>query len=228
MKKQSNKQQRKRDVIYIYVFAVAWMFFSFGAYLSNETPTPMIFLFIFLISFSFSLSVRIIVYIIDKFLSLLTKLTRNLKQDLIEDIDINSNQTDQILEITQAKKLIEKIDKIYLNDTEIIKSRDTITKISYIIIEKLSEKPSQIFSNRNFFDYYLPTTLNLIEKYNYLESYQVETEHIDSSKDKILKSVDMIKNSFEKKLDSIFKQTKDELDIDMRVLKDVLKSEGLH
>ena len=76
-------------------------------------------------------------------------------------------------------------------------------------------------------DYYLPTTVKLLEAYEDLDTQPIQTENILESKQQIEDTLDTLSVAFEKLLDSIFRDTAWDVSTDISVLHTVLAQEGL-
>ena len=76
-------------------------------------------------------------------------------------------------------------------------------------------------------EYYLPTTIKLLEAYEELDAQPVQGENIISSKQEIEKTMDTLNTAFEKLLDELFQDTAWDLSSDISVLNTMLAQEGL-
>ena len=76
-------------------------------------------------------------------------------------------------------------------------------------------------------EYYLPTTIKLLEAYEELDAQPVQGENIISSKQEIEKTLDTLNTAFEKLLDDLFQDTAWDLSSDISVLNTMLAQEGL-
>ena len=76
-------------------------------------------------------------------------------------------------------------------------------------------------------DYYLPTTMKLLEAYEELDAQPVQGENIISSKKEIEDTIDTLNLAFEKLLDSLFQDTAWDVSSDISVLHTMLAQKGL-
>ena len=76
-------------------------------------------------------------------------------------------------------------------------------------------------------EYYLPTTIKLLDAYEQLDSQPVQGENIISSKREIEKTIDTLNTAFEKLLDDLFQDTAWDVSSDISVLQMMLAREGL-
>ena len=95
------------------------------------------------------------------------------------------------------------------------------------IFKLAKEQPQKLSGMRKFMDYYLPTTVKLLEAYQELDGQPVQGENITSSKKEIEETIDTLNVAFEKLLDSIFEDTAMDVSSDISVLNTVLAQEGL-
>ncbi len=80
---------------------------------------------------------------------------------------------------------------------------------------------------RKFMDYYLPTTLKLVEAYAEFDGVQIQGENIKAAKLEIEKTMDTINRAFEKLLDDLFQDAAFDAATDAQVLQTLLAQEGL-
>lgn len=95
------------------------------------------------------------------------------------------------------------------------------------IFEQVKTCPQQIPELRRFMDYYMPTTLKLVETYRQMDAQQVAGANIQKAKEEIEKTLDTINLAFENLFDSLFAHTAVDISSDISVLKTLLKQEGL-
>ena len=102
-------------------------------------------------------------------------------------------------------------------------------KLDYLlkrIFQTLREHPEQSDQMRRFMEYYLPTTVKLVESYAEFDSAGVEGENIRTAKEEIEKTMDTINEAFEKLLDDLYQDAAFEASADAKVLKTVLAQDG--
>ncbi|MGC4018204.1 MAG: 5-bromo-4-chloroindolyl phosphate hydrolysis family protein [Muricomes sp.] len=95
------------------------------------------------------------------------------------------------------------------------------------IFDRIEQNPENISDIRRLMEYYLPTTVKLLEAYQELDAQPVQGENIISSKGEIEKTLDTLNLAFEKLLDSLFKDTAWNVSADISVLNTMLAQEGL-
>ena len=76
-------------------------------------------------------------------------------------------------------------------------------------------------------DYYLPTTLKLVQTYADFDEVQIQGDNILTAKQEIEKTLDTINQAFEKLLDDLFMDAAFDITTDAQVLQTLLAQEGL-
>ena len=76
-------------------------------------------------------------------------------------------------------------------------------------------------------NYYLPTTLKLLDAYEEFDSQPVQGENIKTAKQQIEQTLDTINIAFENLLDKLFTDEVLDVSSDISVLETMLKQEGL-
>ena len=95
------------------------------------------------------------------------------------------------------------------------------------IFDRVEQNPDSVNDMRRMMDYYLPTTMKLLEAYEELDAQPVQGENIISSKKEIEDTIDTLNIAFEKLLDSMFQDTAWDVSSDISVLHTMLAQEGL-
>lgn len=116
---------------------------------------------------------------------------------------------------------------------EAIPGEEISAKISRIemlvdrIFVRVKEQPDTVSDLHRMMQYYLPTTVKLLEAYEQLDKQPVQGENICNSKREIEKTLDTLNVAFEKLLDSLFQDTAWDVSSDISVLHTMLAQEGL-
>ena len=95
------------------------------------------------------------------------------------------------------------------------------------IFDRVEENPETVGDLHRLMNYYLPTTVKLLEAYEELDRQPIQGDNILSSKDEIEKTLDTLNVAFEKLLDAMFQDTAWDVASDISVLKTMLAQEGL-
>lgn len=95
------------------------------------------------------------------------------------------------------------------------------------IFARVKEHPEMVSDIRKMMEYYLPTTIKLLDAYIELDAQSVQGEHIANSKREIEDVLDTLNVAFEKLLDSLFRDAAWDVSADISVLETMLAQEGL-
>ena len=142
----------------------------------------------------------------------------------------NEGLSAEVREMMEAgRAYIEKIER----SNDAIPGEEISNKISHMqtiverIFERVKEYPDCARELRRFMDYYLPTTVKLLDAYEELDRQPVQGENIRNGKQEIEKTLDTLNLAFEKLLDSLFEDTAWDVATDISVLQTMLAQEGL-
>lgn len=94
------------------------------------------------------------------------------------------------------------------------------------IFAVLKEHPEKCPQMQKFMDYYLPTTLKLVESYADFDRAKVGGSQVQSARAEIEKTMDTINEAFEKLLEDLYQEAALEASADARVLKTILAQDG--
>lgn len=95
------------------------------------------------------------------------------------------------------------------------------------IFQRVEKHPELINDLHKFMDYYLPTTMKLLNAYEELDKQDMQGENIKTTKQEIENTLDTINVAFENLLDSFYKETAWDVSSDISVLKTMFAQEGL-
>ena len=110
---------------------------------------------------------------------------------------------------------------------EFSKKIDQIEHVVRTIFDRAAERPEVIDDLDHLMDYYLPTTVKLLDAYRDLDAQPIQSETISQSKREIEGALDSLNVAFEKLLDSVFRDMAIDVSSDISVLHTVLAQEGL-
>ena len=129
---------------------------------------------------------------------------------------------DGALAVEEMKRLDENIE-----DEKISQAIRKLERTSQAIFQQVREAPEKLPQIRKFMDYYLPTTLKLLNAYDRMSSVGVGGENIDSTKERVEAIMDTIVAAFDKQLDGLFGAEALDVSADITVLETMLAREGL-
>ena len=102
-----------------------------------------------------------------------------------------------------------------------------LEEVSGQIFAQVKADPSKLPQIRRFMDYYLPTTLKLLNAYDRMGGTGVSGENIDATLERVEQMMGTIVTAFEKQLDSLFGSEALDISADISVLETMLAREGL-
>ena len=102
-----------------------------------------------------------------------------------------------------------------------------LEQVSEKIFEEVKRDPKKLPKIRRFMDYYLPTTLKLLNSYDRMSATGVSGENIDTTLAKVEGMMRTIVAAFEKQLDSLYGADALDISTDITVLETMMAREGL-
>jgi len=100
---------------------------------------------------------------------------------------------------------------------------EAVARATFLAVKQKPEKLSQI---RRFMDYYLPTTIKLLDAYAGFEDQGVKGENIRSSKENIERMTETLSVAFEKQFDSLFLTETMDINAEIRTMDSLLRQDG--
>lgn len=140
----------------------------------------------------------------------------SLSQEARETIEEGNRYIEQIRKSNDAIPGVEISNKIYHLE-------DVIRRI----FQRVEQHPELVDDLHKFMDYYLPTTVKLLNAYEELDKQATQGENIKTAKQEIENTLDTINVAFENLLDSFYQETAWDVSADISVLKTMLEQEGL-
>ena len=113
-----------------------------------------------------------------------------------------------------------------IEDEEMSQCIRRIEAASAGIFSYISEHPEKVSQIRKFMNYYLPTTMKLLDSYQRLDAQKVKGENIQSSLRDIDRILYTVASAFENQLDSLFSEEAMDISTDISVFESMLKQEG--
>lgn len=102
-----------------------------------------------------------------------------------------------------------------------------LEQVSSKIFEEIKQDPKKLPQIRKFMDYYLPTTLKLLNSYDRMSGAGVSGENIDATLARVEGIMRTIVAAFEKQLDSLYGAEALDISTDITVLETMMAREGL-
>ena len=102
-----------------------------------------------------------------------------------------------------------------------------LEQVSRKIFDEVKRDPAKLPQIRKFMDYYLPTTLKLLNSYDRMSGAGISGENIDATLAKVEGMMRTIVAAFEKQLDSLYGAEALDISTDITVLETMMAREGL-
>ena len=144
------------------------------------------------------------------------------KEEKPKDPELATLQTERDRAVEELKRLNENItDPVISGQLDHIQA--TTEKIFAFVLDH-PEKKGQI---RRFQDYYLPTTIKLLNAYDRMDNLGVSGANIDASKGRVEQMLTTVEQAYDKQLDALFQDEAMDISADVTVLEQMMAQEGL-
>ena len=114
-----------------------------------------------------------------------------------------------------------------IKDEKISRQIDHLEATTGKIIDTVAASPSKLPQIRKFMNYYLPTTLKLLNAYDRMDSTGVSGSNIDGTKGKVEGMLDTICTAFTRQLDDLYGDEAMDISAEITVMEQMLAQEGL-
>lgn len=129
---------------------------------------------------------------------------------------------DGAMAISEMKRLNDSI-----ADPEVSADIEQLEQVCGKIFDLVKADPKKLPQIRKFMDYYLPTTLKLLNAYDRASAAGISGENIDATKARVAGMMKTIVAAFQKQLDALFGDTALDISTDITVLETMMVQEGL-
>ena len=144
------------------------------------------------------------------------------KEETTGNAELDKMLKDGRLAIAEMKRLDDNI-----ADPGISADIVRLEQVSQKIFDEVKRDPKKLPQIRRFMDYYLPTTLKLLNSYDRMSGTGVSGENIDSTLAKVEGMMRTVVAAFEKQLDSLYGAEALDISADITVLETMMAQEGL-
>ena len=114
-----------------------------------------------------------------------------------------------------------------IEDPKISAQIDHMEAVTAKIIAHVVEHPRKLPQIRKFLNYYLPTTLKLLNAYDRMDAAGISGAYIDGTMGKIETMMDTVATAFDRQLDALFGDEALDISTDITVMENMLAREGL-
>ena len=144
------------------------------------------------------------------------------KEETTGNPELDQMIRDGGLAIAEMKRLNDAI-----KDEKISADIDRLEALSAKIFAQVRANPDKLPQIRKFMNYYLPTTLKLLNAYDRMGAQGVSGENIGGTMQRVESMMGTIVTAFEKQLDMLFGSEAMDISADITVLENMMKREGL-
>ena len=117
--------------------------------------------------------------------------------------------------------------KNLITNSTTLKDVDEIIDLTNKIIYRLEKEPNLVPSTRRLFDYYLPTTVKLVENYGEVKKQGISGPNIDSMMSNIEGALSNLTEAYKSQLEKLYLHTSVDLEAEISALESMLRTEGL-
>ena len=114
-----------------------------------------------------------------------------------------------------------------IEDEKLSAQIDHLEATTRKIFDLVAEKPAKKSQISRFMNYYLPTTLKLLNAYDRMDAAGVSGTNIDGTMGRIEQIMDTVVSAFDRQLDALFGDEALDISTDITVLENLLAQEGL-
>ena len=131
--------------------------------------------------------------------------------------------------IEEGNRALSEMGRLYMSikDPDVRRKINEIMRITDKITQDAISDPSDIPQIKKFMNYYLPTTIKLLNAYDRMSSQGVRGENLDKSMNSINEMLDAAIVAYQKRLDSLFENQALDIETDIEVMNTMLAREGL-
>ena len=114
-----------------------------------------------------------------------------------------------------------------IEDEKISAQIDHLEQVTRKIIDRVVAEPKKLPQIRRFMNYYLPTTLKILNAYDRMDSAGISGDNISTTKQKVENMMDTIVKAYDKQLDALYGEEALDISTDITVMENMLAQEGL-
>lgn len=144
------------------------------------------------------------------------------KQETTGDPELDKLIQERDRALSEMRRLNDSIE-----DETISAQIDHLEEVTRKIIDLVVKQPKKLPQIRRFLDYYLPTTLKILNAYDRMDAAGISGENIDATKKKVEQMMATISQAFDRQLDALFGDEALDISTDITVMEQMLQREGL-
>lgn len=223
MRKQLSEKERKRRGNIVGIIS-AGVFFAIYSMIFHPSNLPSL-----LLAGGLTVAVGAITRIMGQGLDTSKNQKNSTQSPIVEEIATNTGnpQIDELLEKGRTM-----IADIHTENNKIsdIKFSSTISNLEGKlgqIFKVIYEQPEKAPKIRKFMNYYLPTTLKMLQRYNEISKFGLKGDNVEKAKERIVEAVGIVEDACNKQLDMLYHDDMLDITTDIEALQQMLKRDGL-
>ena len=150
-----------------------------------------------------------------------------LKKDKVSNLKYKNKSLYKILENAKEQNKHIKYMIKNIDDSSIKKNLHDISVSVNKIIQTVEKYPDRYKKVRNFFEYYLPITVKLVDRFDEIENQNISSKDINKFYITTSKTIDEMNTVYKKFLNNLYLTDMDDANVEIKVLNSMLKSDGL-
>ena len=140
-------------------------------------------------------------------------------------LDSGNQETDELLK-TANGFIHEMITcNLTISDSALKTQVERLSDIAKQIYGFIKKNPGKLRQVRQFTNYYLPTTVNLLKNYQDLQNQAIKGANIQESMQKIAGIMTTIETAFQKQLDDLYRDKTLDISVDIEVLQNMINNQ---
>lgn len=131
--------------------------------------------------------------------------------------------------LKEGNRALAEMGRLYasIKDVQVRQKINELMRITDKITQDAIADPSDIPQIKKFMNYYLPTTIKLLNSYDRMSAQGIEGENLNKSMASINEMLDEAIVAYKKRLDSLFENQALDIETDIEVMNTMLAREGL-
>ena len=131
--------------------------------------------------------------------------------------------------IEEGNRALSEMGRLYMSipDPEVKKKINELMRVTDKIVQDAIADPTDIPQIKKFLNYYLPTTIKLLNTYDRMSAQGIQGENLDKSMKSINEMLDTAIEAFKRHLDSLFDNQALDIETEISVMNTMLAREGL-
>ena len=149
------------------------------------------------------------------------------RTDVVETLKESNFSLYQTLENAkkQNKHILQMIPLI--DNVHVTKNLNEIHDSVNKIIKTIEKDPKKEKLLKNFFDYYLPVTIKLVDRFDEIENQKINSKESRTFNESTIKMIEEINGVFKSFLNNLYADDMLDANVEIKVLNSMLKSDGL-